>query len=356
MGAAKRETTSKTMKILLTGVGAPGTKGTIHCLREGPSQPESPAWILGTDVNPDAVGRHFVDEFDTLPWPEDPTYIDEIEALCDKYKIDVVLPQTTREIVRLAGLKNVAVSSRGAIDAANDKSVLLLVVNLINGFADDFPAPEAHLCSTTAALVDAAKEIGLPCVVKPPVSNGSRGFRVLTPEPITTDEYLNQKPGNPQISLERFLEIVRDDMPRLLVMEYLPGPEYTVDCFRGENMFVAVVRLRKVVRSGITFETEVVDRPEIVEYCRLLVDALDLKYAFGFQFKENAEGVPMILECNPRVQGTMVASLFAGVNIPWMAVQESAGEPPTEIPIITPAKFTRYWGGVGESNGLAVTI
>ena len=302
-------------------------------------------FILGTDANPNAVGRHFVDAFETVPFAEDAAYLDEIDALVERYEIDVVLPQTTRETMVLAGHPKAAVSERAK--EANDKVFLL-----DESDQEDLNTPDWSV-SSGWDFASMCKVLGYPSnpiVVKPPVSNGSRGVRVLTPDPITTDEYLNERPGNPQISLERFLEIVKDDMPRLLVMEYLPGREWTVDCFRGERMFVAVPRIRHAIRSGITFETEVVRHPELEDQCRRLAEALDLKYAFGFQFKEDADGVPNILECNPRIQGTMVASLFAGVNIPWLAVRERSGDLPDGVPEIKPARFQRFWGGVG-TNG-----
>ena len=43
---------------------------------------------------------------------------------------------------------------------------------------------------------------------------------------------------------------------------------------------------------------------------------MDLRYAFGFQFIGDK-----LLECNPRVQGTMIASTYAGCNIIYSAVK-----------------------------------
>lgn len=85
--------------------------------------------------------------------------------------------------------------------------------------------------------------------------------------------------------------------------------------------------------------------------------ALNLEYAFGFQFKEDANGVPRLLECNPRVQGTMVASCFAGANIIWFGVRELLGDP--VIGLTGPLEeisFVRYWGGLGIQRDLCVDI
>ena len=85
--------------------------------------------------------------------------------------------------------------------------------------------------------------------------------------------------------------------------------------------------------------------------------AMGLSYALGFQFKLDAAGVPKVLECNPRVQGTMVASVFAGANVIWMGVLETLGYPPeaSRTPL-KPAEFLRYWGGIGIVDGRVMDI
>ena len=64
--------------------------------------------------------------------------------------------------------------------------------------------------------------------------------------------------------------------------------------------------------------------------------------------------MPRVLECNPRVQGTMVASVFGGFNPIWLAVQEALGTPPQRAPARRMAVFQRYWGGLGI-DGTTVT-
>jgi LmbE family N-acetylglucosaminyl deacetylase len=111
---------------------------------------------------------------------------------------------------------------------------------------------------------------------------------------------------------------------------------------------VAVPRLRKAIRSGISFENELEYREDLIKYTLTLGQQIGLKYAFGFQFKLDCDGVAKVLECNPRLQGTMVASLFSGVNVIWMGVKEALGEPPETVPDrLQTASFHRFWGGVG---------
>ena len=135
-------------------------------------------------------------------------------------------------------------------------------------------------------------------------------------------------------------------------MEYLPGTEYSVDAFRGQKAEIALPRSRDKIVNGISFETTLADRSDLSEFTLKAAKRIGLKYAFGFQYKLDADGIPKVLECNPRVQGTMAASMQSGVNIIWMAVDEALGNPQA-LPKakFRPVKFQRYWGGVWSLEG-----
>ena len=345
------------LRILITGAGAPGIRGTLYALRQG----DRPLYTVGTDLSEHAVGRHLVDAFYTVPPPEADGYLDRLADLCERESVDLVIPQTTREIAVLSrhrdaiegGGTRVMVSGSAAVEAANDKAAVLRTFELLG-----LPVPAWRTVRSEADLRDAAETLGypeVPVVVKPPVSNGMRGLRILREAAWDTDRFLTEKPSGIEVSLDDLLALLwrGDTWPTLLVTEYLPGSEYSVDAFRGERLAVAMPRRRDAIRSGISFETTLLpDRRDLVEPTLRAAEQLGLGYAFGFQFKEDADGVPRVLECNPRVQGTMVASVFGGFNPVWLSVQECLGEPPTALPEPPrPASFQRYWGGLGISGG-----
>jgi carbamoyl-phosphate synthase large subunit len=348
----------KKVSILLTGVGAPGTRGTIYALRKNGEGTE--VRILGTDLRKDALGKFWADEFAVVPPPESDGYVDEVNRLCGLHRVDLVIPQTTRETMALStSLKRVhapvAVSSGSAVRKANSKYELLRTFERLG-----LPHPKYFLVKSLSGLAERARQLGYPdtpVVVKPPVSFGSRGFRVLTSRSSwTRKRYLSEKPSATETTLEELEKILArgsaSDFPELLVSEHLPGPEYSVDAFVGERAQVAIPRMRELIVNGISFQTTLEYRKDITRYTLAAAKDVGLRYAFGFQFKLDAEGVPNVLECNPRVQGTMVASLFSGVNVIWMAVKEALGEPPAAITrTLRAATFRRFWGGVGVSDG-----
>ena len=349
---------TRNVSILLTGVGAPGTRGTIYALRK--NFDGAGVKILGTDLREDAIGKYWVSEFSTLPPPESSCYVDEVNRLCSRHGIDLVLPQTTRETMALsASLRRVvvpvAVSGGPAVRKANNKFELLRTFERLG-----LPHPKYFLVKSPSALAKRVGQLGYPdtpVVVKPPVSFGSRGFRVLSGGSTwTRRRFLTEKPSAVEATLEDLERILArgggSPYPELLVSEYLPGLEYSVDAFVGKKAQVALPRRRDEIVNGISFRATLEERKDVAGYTLAAAKELGLRYAFGFQFKLDGKGVPKVLECNPRVQGTMVASFFGGVNVIWMAVKEALGEPPAAVRVKrAAATFRRFWGGVGVAEG-----
>lgn len=347
------------LKLLLTGAGAPGTRGALYALHHNPDGIR--IRTVGTDVKTGVLARHWLDSLYQVPAPEEAGYLEALLALCTKESVDLVIPQTTRELAVFARHKaafeaqgtRVMVSSLPAIAVANNKAALLKVAQELQ-----LPHPAFVLTRSRQELVDAARQLGYPrtpVVVKPPVSNGGRGFRVLREEAWDLARFLQEKPSGEEIALDALLAILErgtsplqeETWPSLLVTEYLPGDEYSVDAFLGARVQVAVPRLRKEIRSGISFANELEYRADLMQASIALGRRIGLRYAVGFQFKLDEDGQPKLLECNPRVQGTMVASLFGGANVIWMGVKEALGELVDWVPPLQPASFHRFWGGVG---------
>lgn len=112
------------LRILITGAGAPGVRGTLYALRHNPD--EVAVSTVGVDLQPDPVGRHMVDRFYQVPPPESAGYIDALAGICRREAVDVIVPQTTREVGILARRRRdlpvpILVGEPEAVDLANDK-------------------------------------------------------------------------------------------------------------------------------------------------------------------------------------------------------------------------------------------
>ncbi len=338
--------------VLITGAGAPGIAGTIYSVRQNPDK--KPFRIISTDISPNPVGRFLSDAFYVLPKPESTNYLEVLKDIIKKEKVDVIIPQTTREIDLLSKHRNsfdckIIVSGGENIARANDKYLIIKECEKTG-----VPFPNYFLVTDTKSLREAIIKIGYPekkVIVKPRMSNGLRGVRIITEQTLTLQSYLGDKPSGLEIDLNTFMRIFEgvETFPELLVTEYMPGEEYSVDVFRTEKQTVIIPRLRKSIRSGISFETVVdLERKDIIKYSQKLAESLDLNYCFGFQFKLDENDVPKILESNPRVQGTMIAAAAAGCNMIYYSVLEALNPGGTyEFNLKDKVEFKRYWGGVG---------
>jgi carbamoyl-phosphate synthase large subunit len=342
---------SSAINILMTGGGAPGAAGILKCLEQ-----ERSFHVITADANPNAVGRYMSKDFESIPFASDPLFADAVLSLCRKKNIHVILPLVTRELVPLslyqkdlerAGVK-LPISPTASLEIANNKSMLYQFLQWRS-----IPVPDFRIVETVDQFKKAVEELGYPSkpvCFKPSVSNGSRGFRIISEQMNELDLLFNHKPTSTYISLTDAVRILSSGLfPELLVSEYLPGEEYSIDCLcnHGESILI-IPRLRKRMINGISVEGEFVKEESIINYCRQTIKELQLHGNIGIQARRSAAGQFLILEINPRVQGSISAALGAHINLPVLAIKQELGLPisASELEIKWGTKFIRFWDEV----------
>lgn len=339
---------SESYNILMTGGGAPGAAGILRCLKLEPA-----FHITVADMNAEAVGKFLNDDFITIPAATDPHFADTLLNICRERNIQVLMPLVTKELIPLArqqalfeaaGVK-LLLSPLASLEIANNKSRLYEFLQWRGMTVPDFRVVE-----TVEQFKLAVTELGYPgkpVCFKPSVSNGSRGFRILSSGIDESDLLFNHKPDSTFISLEDAVRILsQKSFPELLVSEYLPGEEYSVDCLANHGQPVLILpRTRKKMINGISVEGEFVQEENIIRYCEQIIRELQLHGNIGIQVKRSAGGQFLLLEINPRVQGTISAALGAGINLPVLAVRQELGirlSPPDRM-VKWGTRFARYW-------------
>lgn len=332
----------------MTGAGAPGAAGILKCLEQ-----DKNVHVVSADADPEATGKYLVKEFVCIPTADKPDFTDKVLSICRKKNIHVLMPLVTKELIplsqrikefELAGTK-LLVSSTASLEIANNKSRLYEFLQWRG-----LKIPDFRVVENVEQFQNAVAELGHPSkqvCFKPSVSNGSRGFRIITEQFNEADILFNQKPINVFIRLNDALRVLSSaHFPELLVSQYLPGDEYSVDCLCNQgNALLVLPRLRKKMVNGISVKGEFVREDKIIDYCTRIIKELQLHGNIGIQVKANDEGEFLVLEINPRVQGTISASLGAGVNLPLLAVKQELGLPilPEELIIKWGVRFSRYW-------------
>jgi len=338
--------------VLVTASGAPGAPGIIKSLR---LNGERKIRIVATDMNPDSYGLFVAEKGYVVPPGTSDEYIPEMLKIAEKENIDVILPLSTYELMSLSKNKEkfvdlgteVMVSDPEPLEIANNKGKLY---EFLRG--EGIPVPDAITVESLSVFERSIFKLGYPdapVCVKPQISKGSRGFRILRGDVDRLDLFLNSKPDSTITTFEEMISILEnaEPFPKLVVMEYLPGKEYSVDLLvkNGEPL-ITIPRARDVIKLGISFIGTVEYNEEVAEMANKIIRAIGLDYNINLQLKYSSEGIPKIIEVNPRVSGTIVLCTGAGVNMPYLGVKMALGE---KIPQMEPkygTKMIKYWDEV----------
>ena len=134
------------------------------------------------------------------------------------------------------------------------------------------------------------------------------------------------------------LPTLRDQLARaerfktMLLMPYLSGHEFSVDCVADQGELICAVARRKPLHAG--HGQEIVVREDIDLACRDLIRQFILNGNINIQFREGDEGL-RLLEINPRMSGGIAMASLAGPNLPYIALAVfDRGRDAVDIPAI----------------------
>ena len=160
-----------------------------------------------------------------------------------------------------------------------------------------------------------------PRFIKPDVGQGSRGVYQ-------------------RIDSVEALHAFRQNVPltaKHLTLEYLPGKEFTIDCFSsGGRLLWSMVRERVETRAGISTLTRRVGISTIQdmvlcglmrEWAERIHHRMRMRGAWFFQVKLRESGVPVLLEVAPRIGGGSGLALANNVNLPMLSVLDALDTP-----------------------------
>ena len=147
-----------------------------------------------------------------------------------------------------------------------------------------------------------------PVFIKPAVGQGSLGARKI-------------------VSAEELKNAINDGT-EYAICEYLPGNEYTVDCFtdRHGKLRVCHPRQRERIKTGISVRSSLLPTDEkIMEIAERINSKLIFNGAWFFQVKKNSKGDYRLMEISPRIPGTMGTTRNLGINFPLLTLYNMWG-------------------------------
>jgi carbamoyl-phosphate synthase large subunit len=316
------------LTVLVTACGVQFIPGLIKCLR---NNGERKINIVGTDMYEDPTLYEFVDVLYSVPEASSPNYIDRLLEICNKEKVDVLLPFMSSELLALHDNKEhfesigtkVSVSNRNSIEISNDKLKFYEYLR-DNGL----PVPQFYPLNNADELEEVCIKLGYPekaVCVKATNLSGSRGIRIIDPSKSRSDILFGEKPNSFYISLEELKIILseKSTIPEMMVMEYLPGEEYSVDLIADNGKVIYMCgRESNVILASIPQVATLRKNEEAYNISRAVIESLKLDGNADLDFKFNEKGQPVLMEVNPRIAATLGIFNAGGLNLPYLRIKQ----------------------------------
>ncbi len=232
-----------------------------------------------------------------IPFVDDDEFIPTLKKICKNHNIDFIFPAHDSAVLKLVQYADefeaeIITSSLKTNEICRSKE------KTYNKFQGIIPTPK---------LFQKDNIENYPVFLKPSVGQGSKGTHKV----------------NNKYELDFYLSENND----LLILEYLPGKEYTIDCFtdRHGSLLYAMGRQRKRISNGISVSSKIVNNPKFIALAEKINNVLSFRGVWFFQVKENMDGEFVLMEIAPRVAGTMGLSLGLGINFAQLSLFDRMG-------------------------------
>lgn len=267
-----------------------------------------------------------------LPLHDSPDFADRLAELVVAERIDAIYPtmdavaETLVRLAELLGCRVVGSDLRTTALCSSKSATYQLLENRV-------PLPQRYDSLEAVAQY--------PLFIKPDRGYGARDSQyAATPE--AARDFLARHPGRP-----------------MLLQEYLPGREWTVDCFsdrHGALRFHAA-RGRDRVSNGISVRTSPSSEfaTEFSEWAQRIHEAMRPRGAWFFQAREDAQGQPRLLEVAARLGGSSGLFRCLGVNFAMLSAFDAFDQDVRITPNRYPITLDRALDNRYRIDGLRYT-
>ncbi|AEB75795.1 ATP-grasp domain-containing protein [Clostridium botulinum] len=325
----------KNLNVLLTASSGPGAVGIISALKSHPTK--KICVITGSVEEFQDVSLKMSEKHIKIPFASDKQFVEKMITICKENDIQLIVPAYCEEIVKLAEYEknflkegiNILCPSNENICIAHNKD--LLYENMKKDGVKYYPRFE--IVSSVDELKKACLSMGYPeqkICVKPAVCNGgSRGFYLLDESYDRLKMYFEEK-QQPVCSLEELLLKFKglDEIPKIIVMEYLGGSEYGIDVVAKDGRVISsLIRKRLSPQiAGIDMRVKVEEKEELNILTQEIVEKFQLNSIVNIdvRYDSNMEKA-YVLEINPR-QSAYIGTSSKKVNLLAMSIDLKLGE------------------------------
>jgi len=280
--------------------------------------------IIYSNANPHATAGRVAHEFHEEPTGMDTdTYIQWCLDFCREHKVDIFIPgkeSTTlagkHALFEAQGTRVLSAGTPAALELIHDKARFYAETDLPGAQVADFRIFE-NVAQFDAAYAE-LRQLHPKLCVKPSHSVFGLGFAILDEERSSAALLLAGAEYHIGLADMRRGLAELGEFRTMLLMEYLDGHEFSVDCVGDNGRLVAAVARKKPKKAG---RGQLIDmRQDIMDATAKLTRDYGLNGCFNVQFREGGEQL-RLLEINPRMSGGIGMACVAGPKLPWIALK-----------------------------------
>lgn len=179
-----------------------------------------------------------------------------------------------------------------------------------------------------------AASVVYPVLVKPNISNGARGISLVS----KADD------------LEPAYRAIKAHYGECHVQQYIPkgGLQYKADLFvGGDQQLKAGIVYSKLryypINGGSSVVNRTVAHPEIIGHAATLLRAMNWRGFADFDFiTDPRDGVPKLMEINPRIPNCFRITQAAGIDFAGMIARRAMGEESAKVDGYRTGVYLRY--------------
>ena len=293
----------------------------VHAVRAAAKRLHPDIKIVGGDMNPACLARHFTDGFWQMPTTTN-EHLADIIRYCQEQGIGHIIPTRDGEL---------AFWSRH--QAALAEAGIAVLVS----------APEAlHRCLDKLEFSAFGQQAGLPVI---PASLHLEAHYLFGNQEadIANSFVVKERYGAGSLSLGLNLSEAAalahaQTLDEPIFQPFIHGQEISVDAYvdRQGNVRGLVPRTRDVIVRGESQVTTTIDDPVLVARLTPIVEKLGLYGPLVLQALLTADGDLHIIECNCRFGGASTLGVAAGVDSFFWFLQEAAGADLDQFPYQSP--------------------
>jgi len=251
---------------------------------------------------------------DPEKYPDD--FVDTILNFLKRKKVDVILPMNSTETLLICKHKD-KLSKYVKVPFVNYENVMLvhdkknlseITTNL------DIKVPTTHYIKNIQELSEKMLKISYPAVIKLRRSTGSRGIWYVNSQQELLTTYHK---------VVKNYSLLPEEYP--IIQEYISGAGAGVSMLFDRGKMKAKfshLRLREYPVSGGPSTLRISIQEEKMEkIARKLMETIGWHGVVMVEFKLTKNGIPVLIEVNPRIWGSINEAVASGVDFPFLLYQ-----------------------------------